>query len=186
MNLRSFVPPPALPVAEPPAVGEAAPGWPDPGRSACVIAFLRHVGCPFAEATVRSMREVAALESDLDWWVVSHGSLEFSERWCGSFGGPGRVRVLEDESRGLYAAWGLPRSSAAHFLGVRSLLGVARLALRGVRNRQAAGTRWQTAGTFAVDASGIVRWRHLPSHAADLPDVNAAVAALRKTRETTD
>jgi hypothetical protein len=179
MNLRSFLRPPALPVSAPPAVGEAASAWPEPRRSACVIAFLRHVGCPFAEATVRSMSELAAVESDLDWWVVSHGSLEITERWCGSFGGPGRIRILVDESRGLYAAWGLPRSSAAHFLGVRSLTGVARLALRGVRNRKAAGTRWQTAGTFAVDASGVVRWRHLPRHAADLPDVKQAVAALR-------
>ena len=128
------------------------------------------------------MRELAAVEGDLDWWVVSHGPLEFTERWCRSFGGAERVRVLEDESRGLYAAWGLPRSSAAHFLGFHSLAGVARLALRGVRNRKAAGTRWQTAGTFAVDSSGVVRWRHLPRHAADLPDVKEAVAALREQK----
>jgi hypothetical protein len=180
MNLRSFVRPSSLPVGQPPAVGEATPSWPEPRQSACVIAFLRHVGCPFAEATVRTMREVAAVETDLDWWVVSQGSTDSTERWCRSFGGRGGVRVLADETHGLYAAWGLPLSSARHFLGARSLLGVARLALRGVRNRRATGTRWQTAGAFAVDASGIVRWRHLPRHAADLPDLNAAVAALKQ------
>ena len=179
MNFRSFLPPPPLSVAQPPNVGEAAPAGIGEVGSARVIAFLRHVGCPFAEATVTAMREAAAVESDLDWWLVSHGSAELTQGWCRSFGGAGRLKVLEDQDRGLYAAWGLPRSKAVHFLGLRSLLGVARLAARGVRNRKASGTRWQTAGTFAVDGSGVVRWRHLPRHAADLPDVRRAVAALR-------
>jgi hypothetical protein len=179
LNLSSFLPPPPLRVARPPNVGEAAPAGIGETGSARVIAFLRHVGCPFAEATVRSMRETAALETDLEWWLVSHGSAELTQSWCRRFGGAGRLKVLEDEDGALYAAWGLPRSKAAHFLGLRSLLGVARLAARGVRNRKASGTRWQTAGTFAVDASGVVRWRHLPRHAADLPDVRQALAALR-------
>src|SRR5205814_353510 len=43
----------------------------------------------------------------------------------------------------------------------------ARLARHGIRNRHPDGTRWQRAGTFAVDADGIVRWRHVPAHAGD-------------------
>ena len=87
------------------------------------------------------------------------------------------MRVVVDDARLVYAAWGLGRSSAGHFMGRRSLAGVARLARQGIRNRHSSGTRWQRAGTFAVDATGTVRWRHLPASAADLPDLEAAGAA---------
>ena len=53
--------------------------------------------------------------------------------------------------------------------------GVARLARQGIRNRHSAGTRWQTAGTFAVDGAGTVRWRHLPRDAADLPALKGLI-----------
>jgi hypothetical protein len=32
--------------------------------------------------------------------------------------------------------------------------------------------------TFAVGADGTVRWRHLPEHAGDLPDLEAAAQAV--------
>jgi hypothetical protein len=64
-------------------------------------------------------------------------------------------------------------------MGRRSLAEVGRLAREGVRNRHPDGTRWQSAGTFAVDGGGVVRWRHLPEHAGDLPDLRDAIAALR-------
>ena len=53
-----------------------------------------------------------------------------------------------------------------------------RLARQGIRNRHPDGTRWQRAGTFAVDAAGVVRWRHIPRHAGELPDLEAAAAAV--------
>jgi hypothetical protein len=56
---------------------------------------------------------------------------------------------------------------------------VARLAQRGIRNRHPHGTRWQSAGTFALDEEGVVRWRHLLEHAGDLPELETAVQALR-------
>jgi hypothetical protein len=67
----------------------------------------------------------------------------------------------------------------SHFLGRRSLRQVAKLARNGIRNRHPHGTRWQSAGTFALDGEATVRWRHLPEHAGDLPDLDAAVRALR-------
>lgn len=82
-----------------------------------------------------------------------------------------------DEERTLYGSWGLGRSSLSHFIGPRSLRGVAALARQGVRNRHPVGTRWQTAGTFAIDAAGVVRFTHVPAHAGELPDLDAAVAA---------
>jgi hypothetical protein len=88
------------------------------------------------------------------------------------------VEVLLDVDRSFYAAWGLGRSSLGHFLGRRSLGEVMRLAREGIRNRHPDGTRWQQAGAFAVDASDIVRWRHLPEHAGELPDLEEAAAAV--------
>jgi hypothetical protein len=180
MNLRTLIPPPALPTNQPPEPGDAARRLPHPGITPgrpAVVAFLRHTGCPFAEATVHVLRDGADREDRIDWIAVSHSEPIATERWLREIGGAGGVRVLLDTDRRLYASWGLGRSSLGHFMGRRSLSAVRSLAKDGVRNRHPHGTRWQRAGTFAVDASGIVRWRHLPAHAGELPDIEAAVAA---------
>lgn len=180
MNLRTFLPPAALPTAEPPASGEPARRLPPPGRRGgepAVIAFLRHTGCPFAEATLLALREAADAHPQIEWIAISHAGPEATQRWCDAIGGRGDVAVLLDVDRSFYAAWGLGRSSLGHFLGRRSLAEVSRLARRGIRNRHPDGTRWQQAGTFAVDASNVVRWRHLPDHAGELPDLEQAARA---------
>jgi alkyl-hydroperoxide reductase/thiol specific antioxidant family protein len=182
VNLRTFLPPAAHPTAEPPAPGEAARRLPLPGRSGegpAVIAFLRHTGCPFAEATLRALRDAAAAHPEIEWVAVSHAGPEATQRWCDAIGGRGEVEILLDVDRRCYAAWGLGRSSLSHFMGRRSLSEVARLARQGIRNRHPDGTRWQQAGTFAIDAADVVRWRHLPEHAGELPDLDEAAAAVR-------
>jgi hypothetical protein len=180
MNLRTFVPPPARDTAPPPEPGEPALRLPPPGLTAgrpAVVAFLRHTGCPFAEATMRALRDAAAEGGEVEWIAVSHSGAQQTQRWCQAVGGRGDVQVLLDPDRAFYTAWGLGRSSLGHFMGRRSLAEVRRLARRGIRNRHPEGTRWQQAGTFAVDAGGTVRWRHVPEHAGDLPDLAAAAAA---------
>ena len=182
MNLRTFLPPAATPTASPPAVGAAAPDLPPgaPGEGPVVVAFLRHTGCPFAEWTAREIRTAAERDPGIAWVAVSHAPPEATAAWAGAVGGVGdEVLLLSDPERTSYAAWGLGRSSLAHFAGRRSLAQVARLAREGVRNRHPDGTRWQRAGTFAVDVERMVRWRHLPEHAGDLPDLRAAVQALK-------
>jgi hypothetical protein len=182
VNLRTFLPPSALPTAAPPELGERARWLPPPGRSGdgpVVIAFLRHVGCPFAEATLRALRDAAEEHPKLEWVAVTHASAATTQRWAVAIGGRGEVEVLLDPERRCYAAWGLGRTSLAHFLGRRSLTEVTRLAREGIRNRHPEGTRWQRAGTFAVDDGEIVRWRHLPAHAGELPDLAEAAAAVR-------
>lgn len=157
----------------------AAPLWAvgRPGRPVVVI-FLRHVGCPFAEATLLAARRLAETDDGADWVAFSHGGRDATDRWCARLGGAGKVRVAVDEPRAVYAAWGLGRTSLTHFAGRRSLGGVLRLARLGIRNHRASGTRWQRAGAFALDGDRIVRWRHLPAHAGDLPDLAAARATL--------
>jgi alkyl-hydroperoxide reductase/thiol specific antioxidant family protein len=181
VNLRTFLPPRALAAAKAPKPGEPAPLLPRTGFTTgrpAVVAFLRHTGCPFAEATMHALREAAAETGDqLDWIALSHAPKAATKRWCDAVGGHRGVRMLLDPDRTTYADWGLRRTSLGHFMGRRSLTEVARLARRGIRNRHPEGTRWQQAGTFAVDSTGTVRWRHLPAHAGDLPDLEAAAAA---------
>ena len=181
MNLRTFLPPPATPTASPPEVGERAPELPDgaPRDRPLVIAFLRHTGCPFAEWTARELRAAAERDPDVAWVAVSHAPPEATEKWAEAVGGLDGVTLLSDPERRSYASWGLGRSSLSHFAGRRSLGQVAKLAREGIRNRHPDGTRWQQAGTFAVDAGDIVRWRHLPEHAGDLPALANAAKSLK-------
>jgi hypothetical protein len=160
-------------------LGASAPELPGGAPSPpLVVAFLRHTGCPFAEWTASALRASAERHPGVEWVAVSHAPPEATDAWAAAVGGLGGAALLTDPQRSSYAAWGLGRSSLAHFAGRRSLTQVARLARQGVRNRHPDGTRWQQAGTFAVDAEGAVAWRHLPAHAGDMPDLEAAAAAL--------
>ena len=178
---RTFLRPRALPTREAPAPGDRAHELPvalDPGRAA-IVAFLRHTGCPFAERTMQMLREGAARAPEIQWIAISHAPAQATERWCRAVGGADGVQVVSDPRRRSYADWGLGLTSLPHFLGRASLAAVASLARRGIRNRHPSGTRWQSAGTFALDRDGIVRWRAIPSHAGDLPDLQAAASSLR-------
>ena len=176
---HTFVRPRPRDTAAPPEVGARVPELAGlrPGRPA-VVAFLRHVGCPFAEATVRQMAALAAERPGIDFVAVTHSPEAPSQRWCESFGGAGGVRLVADPDRARYAAWGVGLSDRRHFAGPESLGALRRLLDEGIHNRWASGNRWQAAATFAVDPAGVLRWRHVPRHAGDLPPLGDAIAAL--------
>lgn len=175
---RSFARPPELDTAEPPELGAPAPALSALLPRPTVVAFLRHVGCPFAEATVRALDEFGTAHPGIDVVAVTHSPQRPSQAWCAAFGGPGSVRLVPDPDREQYAIWGVGLSDREHFAGPRSLAAVRELLAQGIHNRRAHGSRWQRAATFAVDATGVVRWRHLPVHAGDLPPLAEAGAAL--------
>lgn len=186
MDLRTFLRPAPVAVQAAPAVGNTAPDTitlPSTQNRPYVIAFLRHTGCPFAEATLQELRAQSLMYPTIEWIAVSHAAEYPTSIWCKACGGSGQVHFLSDEKRTLYAAWGLGLTTASHFLGRRSLAGVVHLARQGIRNRHPSGTRWQMAGTFAVDAQGVVRWRHLPEHAGDLPNMGQAIEALQRPEQ---
>jgi len=165
-----------------PEVGRACPPFPpaEGGERPRVIAFLRHVGCPFTEATAREMRAAAAVAPAVEWVAVTHSPPAVTMSWCARVGGCDELRLVEDESRALYASWGLGRTGVRHFLGLRSLRAVLRLRAEDeIRNTRSDGTRWQTAGTFALAADGTIRWRHVPRHAGELPDFTQALGSLK-------
>jgi hypothetical protein len=147
-------------------------------RSPFIVSFLRHCGCPFAEETIQKMKEVAKTKQSINFIAVSHSSLNDTLSWANKFGGFENIQTLCDESREEYHLWGLGTSSPLHFLGPRSLLGIAFLFPKGVINRDPTGSRWQKAGTFAVNNSGIITFAHYPGYAGDLPDLKLAVSTL--------
>lgn len=179
---HTFVRPRPRDTEPPPELGAKVPELPAlrAGRPA-VVAFLRHVGCPFAEATVRRMTALAAERPTIDFIAVTHSEDRPSRRWCDSFGGAAGVQLVADPERALHARWGVGLSDRRHFAGPESLGALRRLLDQGIHNRWASGNRWQAAATFAVDAAGVLRWRHFPAHAGDVPPLEDAVAALAAT-----
>ena len=176
---HTFVRPRPRTTAAPLELGARVPELPGLGAGRpAIVAFLRHVGCPFAEATVRRMAALAAERPAIDFVAVTHSDEAPSQRWCAAFGGAGRVRIVPDPDRTRYAAWGVGLSDRRHFAGPESLGALRRLLDEGIHNRWASGNRWQAAATFAVDAGGALRWRHAPGHAGDLPPLGDAIDAL--------
>ena len=176
---HTFVRPRPRDTAALPELGAKVPELParTPGRAA-VVAFLRHVGCPFAEATVRDMTALARSYPAIDFIAVTHSAERPSRSWCDAFGGAGGVQIIPDPDRARYAAWGVGLSDRTHFAGSDSLAALRRLLDDGIHNRWASGNRWQAAASFAVDPEGTLRWRHVPRHAGDLPPLRDAVTTL--------
>jgi len=131
-----------------------------------VLAFLRHVGCPFAENTVKQLRNWSMEHKHIAVFIISHGDAELTKSWIQSIGGLGNLHLVVDVSRKTYGRWGIGYSNFTHFMGLRSLAGVFALLLKGIRNRDACGTRWQKAAMFAVDHNKIL-WAHKPNSAEE-------------------
>ena len=181
MDLRTFVRPDRPRFVPLPEIGERAPDLPGAPTSLGrprIVAFLRHVGCPFAELTMKTLDAASAHHPEVQFLAVSQGTPAATRRWCAELQMGYPVMVIDDPRREVFAAWGLGLTSLRHFLGLRSVGRALSLATRGIRNRHPSGNRWQQAGTFGIDAGGTLRWMHLPEHAGDLPDVEAAVRAV--------
>ncbi|OJI99554.1 hypothetical protein ASPVEDRAFT_187810 [Aspergillus versicolor CBS 583.65] len=199
-ELASFRTLTAVKVSEPPRVGERAPVHPlleAPTGSRTVIIFLRHCGCPYAERDYRQLCNLPAVRrGDVTGIIVSHSSPEDTEKWIEEITndkkhplyppssdkpdvapGEPRVKVVVDPTRELYGAWGLGVSSAWHVFNPRTLASVFALGRKdGIWNRNTrSGSRWQTAGAFAVDTDGVVQWGHISGSASDIADLNEAV-----------
>ncbi|EDU44607.1 AhpC-TSA-2 domain containing protein [Pyrenophora tritici-repentis] len=183
----SWMSPPAVQTAETPAVGQKAPTTPKliiPARNGkpTIVTFLRHCGCPFAEKTYLSLRAIAPAHPDIDFIAVSHSDQESTDRWLASLPDPSKntqpnLQMVVDAEREAYAAWGLGTSSLWHVLG--SISGVSKLKQDGISVRSTeSGSRWQTAGNFAVDGEGIVRWTRKDERADDMPDFKHGLDAV--------
>ena len=186
-EFASWFAPKAPEAASPPKIGDKAPETPKldltPGRPA-VITFLRHCGCPFAEKTYLNLRDITKEHTNIDFIAVSHSDDASTQTWLRSLpqagSGSQNLRVVVDEKLETYAAWGLGVSGWAHALSPFSLYNVYRMGKdEGIWNRPTqSGSRWQTAGSYAVDREGIVRWGRAAERADDVADFDDAVGAL--------
>ncbi|KAK0733808.1 hypothetical protein B0T26DRAFT_632328 [Lasiosphaeria miniovina] len=109
-------PPPPIPVADPPKVGELTPLDRDRqltfgGGNKVLVVFLRCVGCAFARQTFLNLRALADRYPQLTCIAVSHSSSEATRQWLSLLGGARSVRIVIDEDRAIYAAWGLGTGS---------------------------------------------------------------------------
>lgn len=134
-----------------------------------------------AEKTFRQLAHLSNKHPEVHFIAVSHSDQSATDKWIISVGGEWSVEVIVDEKRELYAAWGLGVSSAWHVLNPWSMYSVFRLAKdEKIWNKGTeSGTRWQTAGTYAVDTDGVVKWGGPAKAADDMPDLRAALKALQ-------
>lgn len=135
-----------------------------------LVAFLRHTGCPFAEATVKQLSECADKYPEIGIHLVCHGKEEIAKTWIEKFNLSPKLNFKVDSDRELYGSFGLGYSSTIHLMHPKVLWGVAKLLPKGIRNRSASGTRWQKAGSFILDRSNKVVWKHEPETADEVPN----------------
>ena len=93
------------------------------------------------------------------------------------------MQVVVDHERQVYAAYGLGVSSWWHVLNPWSMATVFKLGREEkIWNRPTeSGSRWQTAGEFAVDPSGIVQYSHSAQTTDDLADFQSALKTVKST-----
>ncbi|KAJ5085317.1 hypothetical protein N7532_010088, partial [Penicillium argentinense] len=184
-EFSSWFAPPQIPISQPPEIGSNAPSspqlsFPPTNGKPTIISFLRHCGCPVAEATLLTLRTSAATHNNVNFIAISHSDSPSTQTWLDSIGGPGSVTVLVDNERALYAKWGLGTVSWSHVLSPAGLDGIWRLGKEeGIWNRPTeSGSRWQGAGNWAVDEGGVVRWGGPVKRVDEVVDVEAALGAL--------
>lgn len=140
-----------------------------------LIAFLRHIGCPFAEATVKQLRqdyERLDTNNNIQFVIVTHGDNEVAEKWLAEIGGYNGLTWLHDTNRERYGAWGIGYSNRRHVLSLKNFGTIFSLLPKGIRNRDASGTRWQQANAFLVGDDGKIKAVHNPIYARDMPSYN--------------
>lgn len=138
-----------------------------------------------AEATFLAMRTAADKHPDINFIAISHSDQRSTEKWLSAVGGPGSVRVVVDAEREIYAKWGIGVVSWNHVLSFAALVNIWKLGKeQGIWNRPTeSGSRWQSAGYWAVDQEGFVRWGGPAARADDVMDVTEAINALQRPLE---
>ena len=133
-----------------------------------------------AEKTFCDIRKVAGKNENINFVAISHSDEQSTENWVTAVGGAWDVEVIVDDKRELYGQWGLGTSSLWHVLNPWSLYNVYNLGkAEKIWNKPTeSGSRWQTSGSFAVLADGVVAWASVANAADEIPDFNAALKVI--------
>lgn len=135
-----------------------------------------------AEKIFLLLRNAATSDSSTHFIAVSHSDQPSTEKWLDAVGGSGNVEVIVDHEREIFAAYGLGASSFWAVLNPWSFssgLALGKSENIGIRPTES-GSRWQTAGLFAVDGDGVIRYAHKAATSDDLGDLPAARSAMNK------
>jgi AhpC/TSA antioxidant enzyme len=117
---------------------------------------------------------------NLNFIAVSHSSASATQQWIRSIGGAGDVTIIVDESRALYALWGLGISNTWHLINPWTAWNQIQLG----KDEQVwaktveSGNRWQTSGSWGIDKKGVVRWGGQATSADDIPIFRDGCRAL--------
>ncbi|KAH6980920.1 hypothetical protein BKA56DRAFT_586166 [Ilyonectria sp. MPI-CAGE-AT-0026] len=207
-------PPPPVHVARVPGIGDKAPQDIEKklvvgGGRRVLLVFLRCVGCAFAQKTFLNLRTLANRHGDaLTCIAVSHSSDQATKKWVDMLGGAWSVRVVIDEDRALYAAWGLGLGNMWYlfnpttqvqgwketgWLGDKVAGAIQRNGIQEKPSPTAGGpggedgddgpmtvmgNKWQEAGAFAVDGTGTVIWGGKALRADDVMDLDYGARIL--------
>lgn len=107
------------------------------------------------------MRSLANRYTGIHFIAISHCTPEATQQWTKVLGGAWNVDVVVDQTRELYAAWGLGISNWGHLLNPRNGYNQVMLGkTEGVWGQKVGegGCRWQTGGAYAIDERGTVKW----------------------------
>ncbi|KAK6531352.1 hypothetical protein TWF281_008160 [Arthrobotrys megalospora] len=150
-----------------------------------LITFLRHCGCPFAEKAFQAFRSLSDTHPDTTFIAISHSNQEDTDEWLISVGGTGDVLIIVDPERTLYAKWGLGFSSYWANIGPMTMWKALKLGSEElIYNRPTkSGYRWQTAGSFAIDTDGTVRWVYVSRNAPDIPGFEDGLRAVGRGKK---
>ena len=88
--------------------------------------------------------------------------------------------LLVDESRTLYAAYGMEQGDVWHVYGPAAWWAYAKLLSRGRRPRRPQGDTRQLGGDVLIDREGVVRLHHVGSGPADRPTVSSILDVIRR------
>ncbi|KAI5467940.1 hypothetical protein BGZ63DRAFT_372555 [Mariannaea sp. PMI_226] len=203
-------PPPVKVASHSPGIGEKAPLDPKgdlvfAGGRRVLLVFLRCVGCAFAQKTFLNLRTLANRHGDsLTCIAVSHSSEQATKKWVDMLGGAWSVRVVIDEDRALYSAWGLGLGSMWYLFNPttqvqgwkeKGWLGdkvAGAIQRKGIEEKPSLltsydeedgpmtvmGNKWQEAGAFAIDGTGTVVWGGKALRADDVMDLDYGARIL--------
>ena len=87
--------------------------------------------------------------------------------------------ILIDESRQLYAAYGMERGGSWAIFGPSSWGGYVKLLLRGRKLRRPTGDVHQLGGDVLIDPSGVVQVHHVGQKPVDRPSVESLLDVVR-------
>lgn len=133
-----------------------------------------------AEKTFLNMRDAAEKHQNIHFIAVLHSEQSHTDEWIKAVGGAGKVGIIVDANRTLYARWGLGVAGWFHLLSWEVFYNVFRLAREeGIKNRPTwSGSRWQTGGVFAVDGKGVVKAGGAALRSDDVSDFKEEVRSV--------